>query len=150
MKPIRTWILIADAGRARVLENLGPGKGTKPVDGLASESAIPSTTAEIVEDRQGRSFESSSSTRHPLTPPTDPRKALKRNYLEMLADQLDERLQGGAFDRLIIVAPPAALGMLRDAFSDRLAAAITGELAKDLTKTPDHELGPLLADVVRI
>ncbi|MGE0767276.1 MAG: host attachment protein [Hyphomicrobiaceae bacterium] len=150
MKPIRTWLLIADAGRARVLETLGPGKGLHPVDGLASESALPSSTNEIVGDRQGRSFESSGATRHPLTPPTDPRKQLKRAYLELLADQLDERLRAGAFDRLVVVAAPAALGMLRDAFSDRVTAAITGELAKDLTKTPDHELGPLLADVVRI
>jgi len=150
MKPIRTWILIADAGRARVLENLGPGKGTRPLDGLASVSAIPSSTNEIVADRQGRSFESSSATRHPLTPPTDPRKQLKRAYLEMVADQMDEHLQAGAFDRLVVVAPPTALGVLRGAFSDRVSAAITGELPKDLTKTPDSELGPLLGDVIRI
>jgi protein required for attachment to host cells len=150
MQPIRTWILIADAGRARVLENLGPGKGTRPVDGLASESALPSTTNEIVADRQGRSFESTGATRHPMSPPTDPRKQMKREYLEMLADQLDERLQSGAFDRLVVVAPPPALGVLRGAFSNRVSGAITGELAKDLTKTPDHDLGPHLADIIRI
>ncbi|MEZ5817658.1 MAG: host attachment protein [Hyphomicrobiaceae bacterium] len=150
MKPIRTWILIADAGRARVLENLGPGKGTQPVDGLASESSLPGSTHEIVSDRQGRSFESTGATRHPMTPPTDPRKQMKRAYLEMLADQLDERLQAGAFDRLVVVAPPPALGVLRGAFSDRLSAVISGEVAKDLTKTPDHELGSHLSDHLRI
>ncbi|MGD9805337.1 MAG: host attachment protein [Hyphomicrobiaceae bacterium] len=150
MKSIRTWILIADAGRARVVENLGPGKGVYPVDGLASESALPSSTHEIVADRQGRSFESSSATRHPMSPPTDPREQLKRSYLEMIADQLDAQLQADAFDRLIVVAPPTALGMLRQAFSSRVSAAIAGELAKDLTKTRDHNLGPHLTDVVRI
>lgn len=150
MKPTRTWILIADAGRARVLENLGPGKGAAPVDGLGSVSALPSSTHEIVDDRQGRSFESVGAVRHPMTPPTDPRKKVKREYLEMLADQLDERLKAGAFDKLVVVAPPPALGVLRNAYSDRVSAAVSGELAKDLTKTPDHELGPHLADIVRL
>ena len=31
MKPTRTWILIADGARARILENLGPGKGVHEV-----------------------------------------------------------------------------------------------------------------------
>ena len=150
MKPVRTWILIADAGRARVLQNMGPGKGTTAVDGLASESALPSSTNEIVADRQGRSFESTGSTRHPMEPRTDPREQMKRSYLEMLADQLDGKLQAGAFDRLVVVAPPQALGILRAAFSDRVKSAVSGELAKDLTKTPDHDLGAHLEDLVRL
>lgn len=150
MKPVHTWILIADAGRARVLASLGPGKGTTPVDGMASEASLPSTTHEIVADRQGRSFESADASRHPLTPPTDPRKQIKREYLELLADQIDEKLQSGAFDRLVVVAPPQALGMLRAAFSDRVKGVVSGELAKDLTKVPDHDLGPHLEDVLRI
>jgi protein required for attachment to host cells len=150
MKPVRTWILIADAGRARVLENLGPGKGTRPVSGLESVSTLPDSTHDIVSDRQGRSFESSGATRHPLEPRTDPREQVKRNYLEMLAGQLEERLQAGAFDRLVVVAPPQALGMLRGAFSDHVKAVVTGELAKDLTKIPDHDLASHLEDHVRL
>jgi protein required for attachment to host cells len=150
MKHHRTWILIADAGRARVLESLGPGKGVHSVDGMASEASIPSSTHDIVADRQGRSFESSNTMRHPLTPRTDPRDEMKRNYLEMLADQIHERLQAEAFDRLILVAPPAALGILRAALSPQVGAAVAGELAKDLTKVPDHELGSHLAEVIRI
>lgn len=150
MKPVRTWILIADAGRARVLENLGPGKGATPVDGLASVSSLPSSTNEIVADRQGRSFESSSATRHPMEPRTDPRQQLKRNYLELLADQLDDRLRAGAFDRLVVVAPPPALGVLRSAFTAHVKAVVSAEVAKDLTKTPDHELPDHLGDAVRL
>jgi protein required for attachment to host cells len=150
MKSVRTWILIADAGRARVLENLGPGKGARLVDGLSSEAGLPSTTHAIVTDRQPRSIESSSPARHPIEPKTDPREQMKRGYLEMLASELDRHLAAGDYDRLIVVAPPHALGVLRSAFSDRVKAVMAGELAKDLTKTPDHELGQHLADHVRL
>lgn len=150
MKPHRTWILIADAGRARVLESVGMGKGAHPVDGLSSESSLPSTTHEMVADRQSRTQESSNPTRHAIEPRTDPREQLKRHYLEMLADELDKRLRASAFDKLIVVAPPHALGVLRAAFSDPVKAVIVAELAKDLTKTPDHELAGHLADHIRL
>lgn len=150
MKPVRTWILIADAGRARVLESLGAGKGARPVDGLASVSNLPSTTHEIVTDRQARTHESANATRHAIEPRTDPREQLKQSYLEMLAAELDKRLQAHAFDKLIVVAPPSALGMLRAAFSPHVKQVIVGELDKDLTKTPDHELGSHLADIYKL
>lgn len=150
MKPHRTWILIADAGRARVLESLGAGKGARAVDGLASEANLPSTTHEMVTDRQSRAQESSSPTRHAIEPRTDPREQLKRNYLEMLADELDKRLAANAYEKLIVVAPPHALGVLRGAFSDRVRGVVTAEVAKDLTKTPDHELGSHLEDHIRL
>ncbi len=150
MKPVRTWILIADAGRARVLENLGPGKGAHEVEGMTSDADLAASTHEMVDDRQGRSFESSGATRHPLVPRSDPRDLAKRSALASVADHLDQRASEGAFDRLVVVAPPQALGILRAAFSDRVKAAIVGEVAKDLTKVPDHDLAPHLADHVRL
>jgi protein required for attachment to host cells len=147
MKPTRTWILIADSGRAHVLENLGPGKGVRRVEGLDRVADLP-RTHDIVDDRQGRSFESSSATRHALTPPSDPRERLKRDFLASVATEISERLAAGAFDRLIVVAPPHALGTLRQAIPDKLRAAVAGEVAKDLTKTPDREIASHLEDVI--
>lgn len=149
MKTVRTWILVADAGRARVLQSLGPGKPLTTVDGLASVSGLPSTTHEIVTDRQTRVHESSNSARHAITPKTDPREQMKEDYLKMLADEMHQRLATGAFDRLVVVAPPHALGVLRAALSDQVKAVVSGELAKDLTKTPDHDMPGHLADVLR-
>jgi|LNFM01.1.fsa_nt_gb protein required for attachment to host cells len=150
MKPVRTWILIADAGRSRVLETLGPGKGAHEVAGMTSDADLAASTHEMVDDRQGRSFESSGATRHPLVPRTDPRDLAKRSYLEGVAERIDQSASDRAFDRLVVVAPPQALGILRAAFSDRVKAAIVGEVAKDLTKVPDHDLAPHLADHVRL
>ncbi|MDX2159434.1 MAG: host attachment protein [Hyphomicrobiaceae bacterium] len=149
MKPTRTWIVIADSGRAHVLENLGPGKGARRIEGFDLEAKLP-PTHDIVADRQARSFESFGSGRHPIEPKTDPREQLKEEFLARLAARLDERLAAGAFDRAILVAPPHALGILRGAMSPKVKAAVTGELAKDLTKTPDHELGTHLEDLIRI
>lgn len=147
MKPTRTWILIADSGRARVLENLGPAKGAAEVAGMKFAADLPATH-DIVSDRQGRSFESTSATRHPMEPKTDPRERLKHDFLAKVATEIDARLGQASFERLVVVAPPHALGILRDLFSDRVRATLTGEVAKDLTKTPDHELAAHLKETV--
>lgn len=147
MKPTRTWILIADSGRARVLENTGPGKGLHEVSAMASSADLP-RTHDIVTDRQSRAQESSSPARHAIEPKSDPREQLKEHHLEEIADRLDRSV--ASYDRLVLVAPPQALGVLRKALSERVKALVTGELGKDLTKTPDHELAAHIGDLVRL
>ena len=63
---------------------------------------------------------------------------------------LDQRLAAKAFDRLVIVAPPSALGDLRAALSAHMKPHIYAELNKDLTKTPAAELPQHLAGVLAV
>lgn len=149
MKPTRTWILIADGGRARVLENLGPGKGIAEVAGMAMATVLPAAH-DLSSDRPGRTFESGYSGHHALEPKSDPHERLKHDFLTNVAGRIDGHFSQGAFDKLIIVAPPHALGELRGLFSDRVRAVTTGEVAKDLTKTPDHEIASHLQDVISL
>ena len=41
MKPTRTWVLIADGARARILENDGPNHGLTAIEGSNSKLIIP-------------------------------------------------------------------------------------------------------------
>ena len=63
---------------------------------------------------------------------------------------LDQRLADKAFDRLVIVAPPVALGDLRAGAVRAREAALYAELGKDLTKTPAAELPEHLAAVLAV
>lgn len=144
MKSKRTWVLIADAGRARVLERESDTRKLVPVEGLSFENELP-PVHDLVDDRQARSFESVGNMRHPVSGPTDPRRKEKRRFVDELASLLDQKLAGGAFDALILVAPPQALGDFRAAISNDVRKAIVSEIAKDLTKTPDHEVAEHLS-----
>ncbi len=143
MKPVRTWILIADGAHGRLFENRGHGKGLEAVSEEFEADHRPDH--EIVDDRLGRTFESASSARHAITPRHDPHRELKRDFAERLAKLLDKRRQERAFDRLIIVAPSKVLGDLRKALSESVRELVTAELDKDLTKTPVAELPAHLA-----
>jgi protein required for attachment to host cells len=41
---------------------------------------------------------------------------------------------------MIIVAPPRALGVLRQAYSPRLRAVLKGEIDKDFVRTPIYQI----------
>ena len=140
MKPVRTWIVIADAARARVLLNDGPGRGLTPVEGHVF-GADHAATRDIVSDRQGRSFSSSSPRRSSIESHSDPHRNLKKEMAAQLANMLAAELNANAYDRLVIVAPPTALGDLRASLSDRVRAKVVGEAALDLTKTPNPDVG---------
>lgn len=154
MKSLKTWALIADGARARILENNGPvrshsARGPQSdgesahewmqVEGLVFQGDH-SATHELMSDRQGRSFSSVGSGRSAMEPETDPHRQLKTKFANHLADVLAEQLQAGAYHRLIIAASPVTLGDLRKAISDKVRATVVAEFAHDLTKIPNHEI----------
>jgi protein required for attachment to host cells len=149
MKPTITWILIADGARARLYSNSGPGKGIEAVPGGVIEGDHR-PDHELVRDGLGRTFESVGETRHAIQPRTDPHRELKRDFSKELAAMLDQRLAAKAFDRLVLVAPPSALGDLRAALPAHMKPHIYAELNKDLTKTPAAELPQHLAAVLAV
>ena len=147
MKPIRTWVLIADGARARILQNDGPGKGLHEVEGCVFHGDH-AATHDIMSDREGRSHASVGPGRSAIEAHSDPHRELKKRFAHQLADVLASRLRSKAYDRLVIVAAPSALGDLRAAISEQVRAKVTGEVAKDLTKTPDGEVAGHLKDVL--
>jgi protein required for attachment to host cells len=61
-----------------------------------------------------------------------------------IANRLNAAAAQGAFDELVIVAPPHTMNGIRDHLNSTTAPTVAGTLAKDLVKTPDHELWPHL------
>jgi protein required for attachment to host cells len=147
MKPTRTWILIADGARARILQNDGPGKGLQALQDRVWHGDH-AATHELMSDRTGRSFSSVGPGRSAIEPHTDPHRQLKRNFAHRLADALAEALRDRVYDRLILVAAPSALGDLRAALSAEVRAKVIAEVAKDLTKIPDAAVAEHLKDVL--
>lgn len=149
MKPVKTWILLADGARARVFENLGPGKGLQHLPKLDMQQE-PLQTRDIVSDQQGRSFSSASSARSAMEPGTDPAEKREEDFIKGVADRLASQLQRGAFDRLVVAAAPSALGDLRRHINDHVRKTILAELPKDLSNTPTKELPSHFADVLAL
>lgn len=137
MKPIRTWIVVADGARARIFLQEG-GKALNPVP--VHEAAVAlAPSHEIGSDRPGKGHVTAG-RRHGMQPKSDPHRTEKERFAQTLAAHVDRAAEAGSFDRLIMVAPAKTLGVLRDCLGRATAAMIAGEIAKDLTRVAPHDL----------
>ncbi|MEO9873609.1 MAG: host attachment protein [Anderseniella sp.] len=149
MKPVRTWILLADGTRARIVCNTGPGKGLQEVPDMEFEGDN-SRSGDLMADRPGRTFDSSGAHRHAMEPHSDPQREAKRSFASELVARLEDQLQAKAFDRLVLVAAPATLGDMRKVLPKPLLAVVYGEVSKNLVHVPNQELGDHLAEVMAV
>ncbi len=150
MKAKKTWVLVADGARGRILLNEGPGKGLVPVRGHEF-AANHAATHEIGVERPGRVHESTGDgTRHAMAPRVDWHDYGKRQFAKSMALKLNEARYADAFDRLVLVLPPKSLGELRAHLDKKTRARVVAELAKDLTQVPALDLPQHLAGVIRL
>ncbi len=57
-----------------------------------------------------------------------------------MAALLEKQRTCGAFDRLLVAAPPAMLGDLRPHFAREIERCIVADVHEDLTHLSDHEI----------
>ncbi len=132
------WILVADGAHARVVVPM-------PRRQFRTISSFDSTTArrragELAGEKLGRSFESATPMRHAIEPREDPKRAAKQEFLRYVAEEMNSAAAAGQFDHLVLVAPVAALNVLRPALDPQVAARVSGALAKDVVKVADADL----------
>jgi protein required for attachment to host cells len=140
MKKIRTWILVADGARARILSNEGAGGRLLPVPGHEFEADHP-PTREIGADRPGRVHANSrDSARHSMNNTVDWHRFAKEDFAREMAKLLNRAAARKAFERLVLVAPAKTLGDLRKALDETARGQVSHEISKDLTPLPLKEL----------
>lgn len=149
MKPVVTWVLIADGGSARFFSNEGPGKGLAALQPEEVRIDLPESR-EINADRPGRTHDSAGAGRHAMEPPSDPKEERKRVFLDTIAHGINAAAVAGEYDRLVVIAPPKALGELRAKLNDHAQKRIHAEMAKDLTNTPVADLPKQLEEVLAL
>lgn len=145
-KPKKTWILVADGAKARILERLAPNAALFPAsDKCFSESEAREPTRDIGTDRPGRVHESADTARHAMVPRVDWHRFAKEQFAKTVAGALEDAAKQKKFEALVLVAPPQALGDLRGALGQHAKALVEGEIGKDLTNLPDHEIASHLS-----
>jgi protein required for attachment to host cells len=141
-KPLRTRFVIADGARARWVRR--------------SEAADDFTTMKQMEAEpaqtggpQGVVFEGSTGQRFSVEERDSAARQHRLRFAQDVADTINVEAARGEFDRLALVAPARVLSAIRQRLSTVASARLAHTLAKDLTKTPDHELGAWLRRLER-
>lgn len=148
-----TWVVLADAARVRIIVQDGPGADLKSV--YEEEDATAKLPGrELESDRPGRTFDSGgrgdadAPGRHAYEPPTDPRRKQQADFIKAVAEVLEDAAYKGSFDRLVLIAPPKALGDLRSSLSKNVSRMVSEEIPKDLVDVAIHDLPERLQDVL--
>jgi protein required for attachment to host cells len=137
------WVVVCDGKKALVLENAGDAKFLDLKTKEVHEHPDPKTH-ELGTDAPGRSFSSVGTSRSAMEQ-TDWHDQEEQRFLKKLAGRLDAEVIAGNVKSLIMVAPPRALGVLRQAYSQHVRHALRAEIEKDFVKMPVHEIEKHLA-----
>jgi protein required for attachment to host cells len=143
MKNAKVWYVIADGGRARFVARDDNGTYRTVLSFVAAE--MHERARDLGLDRPARVKESAAPARHAIEPRRDLHAAAKEDFVKLVAEQLDAEHGRGQFDKLVLVAPSGVLTELKQSLSKPMANLVAGDLQKDLTKIPDHDLTEHLA-----
>lgn len=130
------WVLVANGHKACIL-SIQKRKEVSLIKEYETD-ALP--TRELVSDRPGRSFDRHGDGRHSMEPPTDAHRQTRVTFLLEVAAFLDQERHQNHYQHLIVIAAPAALGILRKHLSKGVLDAVVREIPADLTQHPFDEL----------
>lgn len=153
-----TWILSANAGRARIFSESSPNGPLLEVEDMLN-SAARQRTLDTVTDKVGPTAAGSSGhniggTQGPgqahnakagapnkaYQPAVTPEQHLAEQFARDISRYLATAHQQGRFQALLIAASPEFLGTLRTCLDPRIAALATQEINRDYTQLDAREL----------
>lgn len=144
--PKNAGVIVADGEKYLVLRNHGEGLR---IDLKVEEShaePTPSHTAEMGSDRPGRFARPGGAARETVEE-TDWKRLAKEEFAATLAGHVNRAVRDGTFEKLVVVADPRTLGVLRTQFDAGARAAVIREIEGDYTRHTVSDIAGLLGRV---
>jgi len=143
--PSGTRVVVASQGEARFY-GVGPGSIVSG-DGRMLDARARRHDRDFSSDRPGRVFDRAApfgrrgaSARHATNGERSPHRQQAALFARRIAAELERQRRLNRFDKLVIVAAPAFLGMLREAMPAPLRKLIVGQVHKDFAHRPARVL----------
>ena len=141
--PWKSWVVVCDGAKALIMQNAGDAElmNLKVLETLTQPNE---PDREIGADKPGRTH-AANGLGGSAVEETSWQDQAETEFLKQVAEKLDELVQEKKARRIVLVAPPRALGALRPALNADTQAAISAEVAKDYTNMPVNEIERHLA-----
>ncbi len=125
-----TWVLVADAYRARFFGAERPASPLSEIRDLASPEARLHE-GDLVSDKSGRDRNPKVGG-HGLGETGSVKHDLADRFAQQVCDLLESARVGGELSKLYVIAAPAFLGLLRKHQSPSLRHLVAGEIDKSV------------------
>jgi protein required for attachment to host cells len=126
----RLWVIVADQSKARIFTVADPRGALLHVGELEHPEARDREQT-LTSDRPGRSFDSKGQGRHAMGSTVEPGKQENIRFAKQVADYVQAAHNEGRCNRLLLVAGPPLLGLLRESLESLSGMKIT-EVEKNL------------------
>jgi protein required for attachment to host cells len=141
---MKIYVAVADQSEARFYEVEQPG-GPLRLTGQLSDSKAHLHDRDFKSDRPGRVLfggpigtgRRGASGHHGTQGEQRPREHEAQLFAQQIAAAIEHAHRDGQIDRLILMAGPRFLGLLREALSPAVRAIVTEEIHKDLVHEPE-------------
>ncbi|MCI0401497.1 MAG: host attachment protein [Gammaproteobacteria bacterium] len=133
---LKTWVVVAESSRAKIYAMNSPRVPLVELEDLVHpEGRLHGRN--LTSSRPGRAFDSAGEGRHAMEANVDPKQQEAINFAKRIGERLEGARTQGDFERLILVAPPAFLGLLRKNLSGLTMRRVTKEIAKNLVRADE-------------
>ncbi|MFP4640501.1 MAG: host attachment protein [Guyparkeria sp.] len=159
---MNTWVLVADAARARFLiarDNpdayLGsqafPSSQPAPKGALEEMETLSNHAARLSDqdletDRPGATTDRKGDAMHAYEPPNSVRDVEARRFAREIVKRLDNLRNEGKLDRFYLLSAPDFLGVLRDEMDKGLREIVVAEKARDLSMQTPQDIRSALPE----
>jgi protein required for attachment to host cells len=133
------WILSANSSQATIYTASSPIAPLAALETLSHPEARVKQM-ELTSDRPGRTFDSFGAGRHAKGQEVEPKEQELIRFAKTIAERLEQGRIAKDFERLVVVAAPALLGLLRSHFAAPLKSRVSLEVDKDYTALRADEL----------
>lgn len=128
-----TWVVVAESARARIFTASGPRTGLEEIATL-THPAGRLHERDLVSDGRGRSFDSAGHGRHAMGTDDRQKQLEGEEFARQIAAHLEQGRQRQAYGKLIIVAPPQFLGLLRKSLPAACTDLVVATVNKNLVQ----------------
>lgn len=141
--PWESWVVVCDGAKALIMQNAGDNQlmNLQVRETLAQPNEAD---RDIGAGKPGRSHQADGMSGSAVEEVTWHDQA-EEAFLKQVASRLDDLVHENDVKRMVLVAPPKALGQIRPSLSADTQAVITAQVAKDLTNLPIDQIERHLA-----
>lgn len=136
--PNNAWVLVADGEKALFLRNVTDEEDPF-LQVIRKEEQDNPKDIDQSANRPGRMNDGGPGQRSAFDD-TDWHELAKERFAADLAQMLYVRAHRGAFDHIVLIAPPKTLGELRQALHKEVTDRVIAEVPKTMTNHPIDEL----------
>lgn len=125
------WILVANQAEAQIYSSDRLPGNLLLIDVLTNKEGA-AHPRDLVSDAPGRAFDSMGSGRHAMEPNTGVKEEQRRRFVKEMVERLQTGHTKNGFEKLVLLAAPAVLGVIRKTLTTDLAKIVVKEIPKDV------------------